>query len=110
VDPRDRFGSPLGPGRGDDLGFGASGGTDLSGPVVDNHDGTYDLGLLWDAGTRPEIIVNPGDSPPVSLRPDVSPDKDSGLRQRRGWSGCLVTLLVLTIITLVLVLAFLHGS
>ena len=98
IRPRDRYGNPLGPGRGD--GFGVTGvpGTTVTGGVVDNGDGSYDVPVSAPGGGTPGVVVTQPDRDPVVLVPgsSVTPGGD-----RRG---CLLWL-VLLLLVLVVVLA-----
>ncbi|HEX6699394.1 MAG TPA: trypsin-like peptidase domain-containing protein [Gaiellaceae bacterium] len=93
--PRDRFGHRLGPGRGDSLTVDGSAGTVLTGPVVDNGDGSYTATGTWDpgSGTPPGVVIQqPG-------RPGVTVSKPT-----RGLpSGCLPWVLAALFFVLALV-------
>ncbi len=71
VTPRDKYGNNLGPGRQD--GFTASGapGVVITGPRVDNGDGSYTVPGTWDPGSRqpPGVIIGQPGRPPVVLQP-----------------------------------------
>ncbi len=60
ITPRDVFGSPLGPGRGDGLIVGGTSGTTVTGP----------LAAEWPAGTSPGVVVGQPGRDPVCLCPE----------------------------------------
>ncbi len=65
--PGDRFGNELGPGRPEGLTLGGASGTWVTGPVVDNGDGSYTVEVVWDtAAGAPGLTVTQPDRPPVT--------------------------------------------
>ena len=76
--PRDRFGNVVGPGRGDSLGPSGHTGTTLTGPLVDNGDGTYTTPGIWDASTGqpPGVVFTQPDRPPTVLPDPEFPTED----------------------------------
>lgn len=65
--PRDKYGNNLGPGRPGDLSLGGTAGTTLTGPVVDNGDGSYTVSGVWDptSGEPPGTVIGQPGRPPV---------------------------------------------
>jgi hypothetical protein len=73
VVPRDRYGNPLGPGRGDRFTVTPLPGVRVTGPVRDKGDGSYQVPISWDpATTTPGVVVQQPDRPPVPLTPTGS--------------------------------------
>lgn len=68
--PRDRYGNPLGPGRGADLVLSGGAGTTLVGDARDGGDGSYTVAGVWDPGTgsRPSVVVGQRGRPPVLVQ------------------------------------------
>ena len=73
--PHDRYGNPLGPGRGDQFSVSGTTGTAPNAPARDRGDGSYDLGALWDpdVAPRPGVIITQPDRPPVTIMPPAAP-------------------------------------
>ena len=71
VTPRDRYGSPLGPGRGDRVTLTVQPGTQLTGGVTDNGDGSYSVPVAWDPSVpgAPAVVVTQPGRDPVVLGP-----------------------------------------
>jgi hypothetical protein len=62
--PRDRYGNNLGPGRAGDVSVTPAPGTTLTGPPVDNGDGSYTVPFVGAPGTDPRVVVSrPGIAP-----------------------------------------------
>lgn len=79
VVPRDRYGNPLGPGRPDRFGVHPVPGVTLEGGVKDRGDGSYGVGISWDATVdRPGIIVQQPDRPPGLFVPPAEPRPGDG--------------------------------
>ena len=101
ITPRDQYGSPLGPGRADQVPASGAPGT-MTGTVVDNGDGSYSVSTTWDPNVtdQPGVVVSQPDRPPVVLQPS-----DGGGRRYRcpWWLWALVVLLALLLL-LVLIL------
>jgi hypothetical protein len=103
VRPNDPYGNPLGPGRGDLFDVDPLPGTQVTGPVTDNGDGSYGVPVTWDPGIRPGVSVTQPGRAPVPLTPGGSTGGPGGLP-----SGCLLWLLVaLGLSTLVLAVVLL---
>ncbi|MFN8109348.1 MAG: vWA domain-containing protein [Thermoleophilia bacterium] len=101
--PQDRFGNMLGPGRPDAATVTGAGGTTVTGPVVDNGDGSYTVPVAWSpAGGPPGVVVGQPGRPPVTITPP-SGGGASGGRCRRCW--LLVAVLVVLALVLLIVLA-----
>jgi hypothetical protein len=101
VFPRDRYGSPLGPGRGDAFDVTAPGGTTVIGPARDNGDGSYDVNVGWDpaAGSEPGLVVTQPERPPVVMTPSR---RDKGCRRWLVWLLLLLVLALLVVLAVVL--------
>jgi hypothetical protein len=100
--PRDRYGNPLGPGRGTLFAVAAQPGTQITGPVSDNGDGSYVVPVDWtpSAPRVPALIVSQPERTPVVI---VPPGAQPG-----PLAGCLTWILVaLVILLLVLLLVLL---
>jgi len=82
VTPRDRYGSPLGPGRGDRIDISGATGVELTGPVRDGSDGSYTIPVAWDPDRvdHPGVVIaQPGRPPVVACRdgrPTRRPERD----------------------------------
>ncbi|GAA5073792.1 trypsin-like peptidase domain-containing protein [Lysobacter panacisoli] len=76
--PHDRYGNPLGPGRGGVFTVDPIPGVEVIGPVKDRGDGSYGVDVSWDPDdtSTPGVIVQQPDRPPVPVRPgkDGKPD------------------------------------
>jgi hypothetical protein len=70
ITPRDRYGSPLGPGRVDQLPVSGAPGT-TTGTIVDNGDGSYSVSTTWDpdASDGPGVVVTQPGRPPAIVGP-----------------------------------------
>jgi hypothetical protein len=73
--PQDRYGNPLGPGRGDQFGVSGTIGSTPNGPVHDRGDGSYDVGVLWDPAVAPQpgVVIAQPERPPVTITPPGAP-------------------------------------
>src|SRR5262249_48207172 len=73
ITPRDHYGSPLGPGRADQVPLSGAQGTTI-GTVVDNGDGSYSVSTTWDpdVSDQPGVVVSQPDRPPVVVQPPIS--------------------------------------
>jgi hypothetical protein len=98
ITPRDRYGNPLGPGRAGLFDVASQPGTQVTGPVTDNGDGSYDVPVSWDpaAPGAPGVLVSqPGrDAVPI-VPPGAQPLPPF---------GCLVWLLLALVLVLLVVL------
>jgi hypothetical protein len=101
--PRDRYGNPLGPGRGDQLNLSGTTGSTPNVPVQDRGDGSYDVGVLWDPAVAPQpgVVIAQPDRPPVTVTPPGTP--------AGGKAGCpiwvvaiLVALLLIALLVILL--------
>lgn len=99
ITPRDVYGNNLGPGRNDGISVTGVSGTTVTGPVIDNGDGTYTIPITWDPSSGPEagVVVSQPGRPPAVVEP--KPKKD----HCRKWK-LLVWLLLLLVLILLLVL------
>ena len=98
ITPRDRYGNPLGPGRTGLFDVAPQPGTQVTGPVTDNGDGSYDVPVSWDPsapGAPGVLVTQPGrDAVPI-----VPPGAEA-----RPVLGCLVWLLVALVLVLLVAL------
>lgn len=99
--PKDVYGNNLGPGRGDAIVVTGAPGTVVTGPVIDNGDGTYTVPISWDpsSGYDPGVVIGQPGRPPTVV----------GLTQPSKKSNCwkwklLTWLLLLLVLILLLVL------
>jgi hypothetical protein len=98
--PRDRYSHHLGPGRGDSVTVTGSEGTDVSGPVTDNGDGSYTVTGTWDpdSGQPPGVVIGQPGRPSVVVHESARKPKDTCL----PWKLLCALLLVLALILLLL--------
>ena len=68
--PRDRYGNPLGPGRSGSFVVTAQPGSQVTGPVSDNGDGSYDVPVTW-TGDGPSVAITQPERPSISLTPST---------------------------------------
>jgi hypothetical protein len=104
ITPRDRYGSPLGPGRGEEVEFSGGYGTDVTG-WTDNGDGSYDVDVTWnpDVPGGPSVSVEQPDRPPVVVGPGVTPGR--ACPRWLWWLLLLLLLLLLLAVIVIVVLA-----
>jgi hypothetical protein len=71
ITPRDSYGNPLGPGRGDGFTITPLPGVRIVGQVKDLGDGSYGVNVVWDASVTPlpEVLVHQPDRDPVIMTP-----------------------------------------
>lgn len=103
--PRDRFGSPLGPGRGDRFVLLPRPGTTVGG-VRDNEDGSYDVDVRWDpaATDAPVLDVSQPGRAPVPIGPPVGDSHGpDGVKSCPKWLCLLLALLVGVLLAILLV-------
>ncbi len=106
VTPRDRHGSPLGPGRADTLHVSGTTGTTTHGPVRDNRDGSYSVDVTWDPdiATLPGLVLTQPERPAVPLTPaGAHPVCPQWLWGLLAATLVLVVLLIVIIIVLAVV-------
>lgn len=98
IDPRDPFGNQIGPGRGNDLDVNGGPGTTVTGPVIDNGDGTYTVPVSWDPDQGgPGVVVGQPGRPPVVVGQPAAAAHDCWF-----WKLlCLILLLVLLLLMMV---------
>lgn len=103
VHPRDRFGNPLGPGRGDRFDVAGTLGTEVTGTPTDNHDGSYDVPAAWDSetGVGPDLVITQPDSDPVVVGGRSTGDK--GLAVCPAWLCWLLGLTALALLILLII-------
>jgi hypothetical protein len=103
VTPRDRYGSPLGPGRGDRITITAQPGTHFTGPVTDQGDGSYAVPVEWDpdvSGAPAVVVTQPGRDP---IAVGAPPTSGRGCPRWLCWLlGVLVVVLLVLVVVLVL--------
>ena len=102
--PRDRYGNPLGPGRGEQLAVSGTSGSTANRPVQDRGDGSYDVGVLWDPAVaqQPGVVIAQPERPPVTITPPGAPRAEKPCWPI--WLGLLL-LLLLVIAVLVILLS-----
>ena len=71
ITPRDSYGNPLGPGRGDRFTVSPAAGVKVAGPVQDRGDGGYGVSVAWDpsATDTPGVVVQQPDRDPTLITP-----------------------------------------
>jgi hypothetical protein len=71
IQPRDHYGNPLGPGRGDKFTVSPIPGVRLDGDVKDRGDGSYGVNVSWDDSITPDpgVLVHQPDRGPVFMPP-----------------------------------------
>jgi len=71
ITPRDPYGNPLGPGRGDRFNVSPIPGIKITGNVKDRGDGTYSVDVVWDPSVAPMpgVVVQQPDRDPATLTP-----------------------------------------
>ena len=109
ITPKDIYGNHLGPGRGDAITVTGVPGTTVTGPLVDNGDGSYTVPVSWTPGTGYEpgvVLVQPG-RPPVVIGPKPNPSKHSHPHHCHKWK-CLGWLLLLFLVLILLLWLFLE--
>ena len=104
ITPRDRFRSPLGPGRVEELSPSAGPGTTI-GPPVDNGDGTYSIDVTWDRSRSegPTLVISQPERPPRPL--SMQPDR--AMRTCPWWIYAAIALLATALLIALLVILIL---
>jgi hypothetical protein len=71
ITPRDPYGNPLGPGRGDRFTVSPLPGVNIKGKVKDRGDGSYGVIVVWDPSVTPDpgVVVQQPDRDPVTATP-----------------------------------------
>ncbi len=97
--PQDRYGNPLGPGRGDQFDLFGTTGSTTTGPVRDRGDGSYDVDVIWDPSVAPQpgVVISQPERPPVTIAPPVA-------KPRCPIWLCVLLALLLVIAVLVILL------
>jgi len=78
INPRDKYGNYLGPGRTDGLSVNGSTGTTVTGPVHDLGDGSYSVPAVWDpaSGNAPGVVIGQPDKPCIVVQdPKLAQEK-----------------------------------
>lgn len=103
VTPRDRYGNYVGPGRGENLTIDGIVGSEVTEPLKDNGDGTYETTVTWDpsSGHAPGMVVSQGDQTPVCLQ---DPSRLPPATEPPHYPWLLWLLLAIVLILLVLLL------
>jgi len=96
--PNDRYGNKLGPGRSDGVNITGSGGTTLTGSVVDNGDGSYTAPVTVAPGATPGVVVDQPGRPPQVLTGQPTPPPDCRRWKRLVWLLLAIVLLLVTIL------------
>ncbi len=73
--PQDRYGNPLGPGRGDQFDLFGATGSAPTGPIRDRGDGSYDVEVIWDPAVAPQpgVVISQPERPPITITPPAAP-------------------------------------
>ena len=104
--PGDKYGNKLGPGRSDAISVSGVPGTTVTGPIVDNGDGTYAIPVLWEPGSQPGVVLGqPGRSPVV-----VAPPPAGGHGHGSRWWFWVVLLALLIGLLVGLWIGYLLGN
>ncbi|HVG02130.1 MAG TPA: trypsin-like peptidase domain-containing protein [Nitrospira sp.] len=84
ITPRDPYGNPLGPGRGDRFTVAAIPGIKITGKVKDRGNGDYGVSVIWDpsVANTPGVVVQQPDRDPQTL----TPPKPDGHREEADCS------------------------
>jgi hypothetical protein len=104
VTPKDIYGNNLGPGRGDAINVSGVPGTTVTGPIVDNGDGSYTIPISWDPAPGYDqgvVIVQPG-RPPVLIGPKPTPGKHHHHHHCHKWKWLWWLLLLILFLLLVI--------
>ena len=96
VTPRDRFGNKVGPGRTGGFDVTGGAGTTVTGPVIDNGDGSYTVPVS-SGGGGPSIVIAQPERPPVIVTPPSVPGTGAG-------GGCVSWLTIWILLAIILVL------
>ena len=102
VTPHDRYGNPLGPGRGEQFSVSGTTGSTTNAPTRDRGDGSYDVGVLWNPAVAPQpgVVIAQPDRPPVTIVPPATPTL-----MKAGcpiWLGMLLVLVIAVLVILLL--------
>lgn len=97
--PKDIYGNNLGPGRTEDFAITGAAGSIVTGSVKDNHNGTYEVTVVWDpdSGYSPGVVIDHSGSGPVLIAEPCMPEK-YGKNKWRLWFYVLLFLLILLLI------------
>jgi hypothetical protein len=92
VTPRDQYGNDLGPGGGDGVSITGASGTVVTGPIVDNGDGSYTVPIAWNpgSGSGPGLVIGQPNRPPIVVQPSPAGGKKCCWK----WWLCLGALVV----------------
>lgn len=97
VTPRDRYNNTLGPGRSDAVTLSGGPGTTVTGPVVDNGNGSYTIPISWtstgsggDVNT-PVIVITQPERDPVSVKVPLPSASCSRCDPVPGANRCHIT-------------------
>jgi V8-like Glu-specific endopeptidase len=104
INPKDKYGNNLGPGRGDAISVSGVPGTVVTGPVVDNGDGGYTVPISYDPNSayEPGVVVVQAGRPPVVIGPKPQPKKHHGCKWKLPpwWVWLLLLALILLLLWL----------
>jgi hypothetical protein len=96
--PKDMYGNNLGPGRGDGLSIAGVPGTTVTGPVLDNGDGSYTIPVSWSpsSGDSPGVVIGQPGRPPAIVHDSKVKGKGRGRKWRiLFWLMSLIALILL---------------
>ena len=96
ITPRDRFGNRIGPGRGDGFTVTGGNGTTVTGPVIDNGDGSYTVPVTPGPG-GPSVVVGQPGRPPVIVSPPAQPGGGAA-------GGCVSWMTIWILLAIIVVL------
>jgi hypothetical protein len=70
ITPQDPYGNLLGPGRGDGITFIGITGTTITGPIIDNGNGSYTIPISYNpsTGSPPGVTIQQPGRPPVTIQ------------------------------------------
>ena len=99
--PRDRYDNRLGPGRTDGVSVTGAGGTQLTGPLRDNGDGSYTVPVTWDPSVSdaPGVVIGQPGRPPVVVQ---EPKRDGNKACARWKIASLILLIIVLLLLIVL--------
>jgi von Willebrand factor type A domain/Trypsin-like peptidase domain len=101
ITPNDVYGNPLGPGRGDRFTVSGLPGVVVTGPPVDNGDGSYTVPVSADPGATPGVIVTQPGRPPVPLTPK-QPEAPECVERWWKWAAIILFLLLVLLVLILL--------
>lgn len=97
--PKDKHGNAVGPGRPDDIDVSGAPGTHVTGPPVDNGDGSYTVPGTWTpgSGSPPGVVIGQPERPPVVV-------SDPKVKAPGCFSWKLLSFLLLLVVIVLVIL------